>query len=367
MPTNGGRAGGAAKPDDEVIGDPRSIIVWRAEGLAAGELKGTYCVARVGPAGSSWESKPRSGGRRSGTTTWTINVDWKLSFTVDVGNLDKPEVHIRVYDKDWVSSDTYLGEARALLADLPADQVGKKLPLSGANTSEEDFVVVSSGGPTLLEQLGVKPSSFWETLAPIGQVKSVKVDDITGDGPFRLGEAPLPEVMRGLFWLTQQGSGSAVASFGGPSNDGGGCSTGVLDEAKYTIRCSGDRVWGGKTLGWTVDPDLVYHFTFDSADNPTKVEITPEFRKLGVAFVGEWLLDFDGVLEPGTNDPEYPGSIVWHRPSYILGVDVFTYKLVQVINDKGQRLEPAWSKFVAYMNDPANGGTPGEVLYYQID
>ena len=83
----------------------------------------------------------------------------------------------------------------------------------------------------------------------MGEVKSCPAKDVQGDFPLRVGRAPLPVELRGVFWLSDQGDGSALATFGGPSNDGGGCSTGELLGCRYKIRCGGDRTWAEASIG----------------------------------------------------------------------------------------------------------------------
>ena len=79
----------------------------------------------------------------------------------------------------------------------------------------------------------------------------------------------------------------------------------------------------------------------------------------------EWALDFDMNLTDGVDD--FKGSVVWSRPSWIYGKEMGTYALVQVIDERGAVIEPAWSQFVAYQSSPDAGDTPGTLHYRQID
>merc|ERR1711865_438367 len=101
------------------------------------------------------------------------------------------------------------------------------------------------------------------------------------------------------------------------------------------------------------------------AVNPTKCRIVPEARSFAMKVSAEWLLDFEMILLT-EGDERFPGSVAWKRPSYVLGVELKfkEYTLVQVIDAKGQRIEPAWSKFEEYENSTAAGSTPGEIYYY---
>jgi len=131
----------------------------------------------------------------------------------------------------------------------------------------------------------------------------------------------------------------------------------------------GDRVWAFADhtfLSWKFveAADLMYHFVFNDAKNPTRCQIYPEARNLGVTLSAntEWLLDFEmELLEAGHQD--FPGSIAWRRPSKIGGVEVNEYILVQVIDEHGDRIEPAWSKFVDYQNA---GHSPGAIFYREV-
>ena len=134
-------------------------------------------------------------------------------------------------------------------------------------------------------------------LRPIGELKSCKVADLTGAGPMLIGKAPMPKNLRGLFWLHAQGDSSCLASMGGPSNDGGGFSTGEMSK-DYWIRCSGDRSWAfadkdSTTLALSAEFDVVYDFQWDSVDDPTFAQIYIKFLNTGFKITNEWLMDYD--------------------------------------------------------------------------
>lgn len=351
--------------------EPRSVIIWGAKDLhdadCMGEGSDPYCIVRVGPSGKTWEEKARGSGRRSEVVSDVDSPRWDMGFGCDIHGMVKPEVHIRVYDKDWATEDDFLGEARVEFRVLEAAQDPMDLPLSGGHGT-----VVVSGGPLgLLDENNIKPSAFYEAMAPIGEMKPVQVEAITGDGPLLVGKEPLPVCLRGIFWLTDQGSSSALASFAGPNNDGGGCSTGHVHGNKYKVRVFGDRVWAMATGPATLSNmsldliDLVYHFVFDNGAKPTKCQIYPEVRELGITLTAEWLLDFEAHLV--AEDKEFAGSVVWRRPSWMLGEEIKSaeYALVQVIDAEGQRIEPAWSKFVQYQGSEDAGGSPGTVWFHE--
>jgi len=223
-----------------------------------------------------------------------------------------------------------------------------------------------------------KPSG----LKPIGELKSVKAADIGKDGPMLISKAPLPAAMRGLFWVQSQDESSCLASLGGPSNDGGGCSLGELgkDGKNYSVRVSGDRTWAFAdkdvgTLKAAKAVDLIYVFEFDSIEAPTFAQISPKL--FGVdPNIPEWLLDFEMSLVPDGHE-DYPGSVIWRRKSTILSSAINitpklgesnagNYYLVQVLSEDGSPIEPAFGKFVEAMKDPKAGDEPGVVWYHEI-
>jgi len=204
----------------------------------------------------------------------------------------------------------------------------------------------------------------------VGQVKSVQVESITGDGPLILGTASLPGDLQGLFWLSQQGTRSALVSFGGPTRDSCGTSTGQLADRQYAIRVTGDRIWTfaeqeGRSQSLVEALDLIYHFVFDDPINPKRAQIYPESKNLRFTLTAEWILDFEMELVQGGDD-RWPGSVVWKRQSKLFGISGGEYDLVQVMKGDGMRIEPAWSDFVNYQNSQETGGTPGMLFYREI-
>lgn len=353
--------------------EPRSVIVWGATGLHEADRVGKsdpYCIVRVGPGGSSWEAKAHGSGKRSPAVEGDNDPKWEMGFGTDTYGMDKPEVHIRVYDKDWATEDDFLGEAKAFFSELEAAAEPQEVKLSG----EHGSVRLSAGPLDLLKKHDIKPSACYDDMQRMGDLKEVSIDNITADGPLLLGKDPLPANLQGLFWLTEQGTSSALVSFGGPNNDGGGCSTGQLLGNKYNVRVSGDRVWSFATgplianLKLVDLLDLVYHFVFDDGANPTKCQIYPESRSVGITLTAEWILDFEAhFLEGG--DEAFPGSVVWNRPSYILNHEAKAaeYVLVQVMDAEGQKIEPAWSKFVEYQKSTEAGESPGKLWYHEVE
>merc|ERR1719401_314935 len=112
---------------------------------------------------------------------------------------------------------------------------------------------------------------------------SVPRDSITSYMP--VGKAPLPPQLRGIFWMTDQGKQSALMSFGGPSGHAE-YNTGSVDEhGCISIKLNGFRNWtmaDAETFSGYRAKDLIYHFEFDDAQNPTFAEILPEDAARGV-------------------------------------------------------------------------------------
>jgi len=219
--------------------------------------------------------------------------------------------------------------------------------------------------------------------------QQVMAGDVTGKGPLLLGKAPLPVALRGMWWLTHQGDSSALMSFGGPNLDGDGCSTGQLeDDGSYKIRVSGDRVWAfadkdSSNFQKAEKYDLTYRFEFDDLDDPqwAKIHIITKYDSccccgLECTRACPWCTNWTMYLND--DDDEFPQSLVWERKSTIC-CDAccfahifhgpswpccgYYYKIVQVIDEEGKRIEPAWSQFVEYENKDECGGSPGEITY----
>lgn len=189
----------------------------------------------------------------------------------------------------------------------------------------------------------------------------VHIDDFGRDQhPLIVGKAPLPPQLRGVFWLTEQENSSALMSFGGPNSDGCGASTGKLEiDGKYKIYCAGDRIWSvhepdawvGPHGFWTRCAGYYYNFKFDDSEDPQCAQIWPTLENLCCYFVPSCCLKFEMHLS--TTEPEYPGSYVWKRVSYQCGkvLEEAAYDLVQVIDENGKRIEPAFSLCEEYMKD----------------
>jgi len=215
-------------------------------------------------------------------------------------------------------------------------------------------------------------------------VKDVEINTLLdSNGKFRSDVGPRvqtqgPLALQGLFWLTQQGDSSSLASFA-KSYDGGYMGQGELREGDYAIsvRVGGDRGWSfadapGGNFETVELLDLVYNFRleFGSLDNPTGFSIIPEARNLGIKLEGtlaEWLLDFsmNKMTDEDAKAKGFPGSIVWDRVSAVgdQAVDSARYALVQVVDGNGTPIEPAYSQWVSHQNSADAGLTGGKIHY----
>merc|ERR1719362_1217371 len=180
------------------------------------------------------------------------------------------------------------------------------------------------------------------------------LEQLETEMPMIVGTAPLPTQLRGVFWVGNQGKSSALCSFGGPNKDkvesgGKECSSGKIgSDRKYCIRVSGDRVWSLRSnilsFVYAVN-DIRYVFTFDSAENPKYATIQNFCDMRG------WLPGYDVFFFAKLFDmvlmeshDTFKNSVVWKRTS-VMPFFNSTYKLVQVMDEYGVKIEPAWSTF----------------------
>lgn len=189
--------------------------------------------------------------------------------------------------------------------------------------------------------------------------------------PMRIGTAPLPEQLRGVYWLSDQGDSSSLVSFA-QSRDGLDVSPGEIpSDAKYKVRVTGDRTWSfaDESFNWEASQimDLIYEFEFDSATNPRTARVYAGGGKAasiiwtGVTYAVEFAMELRS--EPHTR---YPNSVVWDRPSRVFGNEVSSYEVIQVMNEDGEKLEPAFSDWVKYNDNKAlTGNTPGKIFYFE--
>lgn len=213
-------------------------------------------------------------------------------------------------------------------------------------------------------------------LNPKKQLQSIAVEDVGVNGPMIIGKAPLPLSLRGVFWLTDQEDSSCLMSFGGPNGDGGICSSGSLDDdGSYKVRVLGDRVW---SYGCECDEgpvELIYHFVFDDVEEPTHADIHPMGNRVGlkqdVNDCGQasplammFMSNAQHSMDLLDDDSEFPNSVVWKRKSGTCWLPLYTYKLVQILDEDGQKIEPAFTKFVTYMKEGGGKDSEGFTYYH---
>jgi len=319
----------------------------------------SYCETRYGQQGTAWEQKPRSSGRKSiPLLAPSKDPACNIAYRIVAGR--HTEVMVNLYNE--------LGGLIGQMTVPVAEDETSGLP--SIFSWGKDVAVSPSGQCTVklmkgnaLNQVGIKAEQTCLPKSPIAPQRSVKVEDITGDGPLILGTHPLPENLQGLWWLTNQGNGLALLSFGGPSDDGGCCSTGFMigPNSEYKIRVHGDRTAAFAHLPELtdvqrkLDPEYMFEFYQFNGANPISAR--------GSHMTPQGLSQYQVTYLPKT-DPlfpvEYPTSKVW-----IVGND--GSKLVQVIDGKGRRLEPAWTLFDEGMKASTAGNSPGWLFYSSVE
>lgn len=219
-----------------------------------------------------------------------------------------------------------------------------------------------------------------------------------------IGKKPLPAQLRGILWFTNWTNGPAMMSFGGPiaSTPNDGCSSGRIGkDGRYCIRENGDGTFASASksnliysyeLARSCDKHLKYKF--NSATNPTHADMAavigacprnpdtchkvlekigdigpalgldPEFTGIDMTLID--CVDHKHHL----SGKEYPNSFCWGRRNWgphKEGPDQLAYIMVQIVDEDGKPLEPAWSDFVAEQSNPLITGLPtGLIMYHDI-
>lgn len=345
-----------------------TVIVWGAD-LAGKPVPGLHCMVRYGGPTKTWDHMLRGTGRVSNTSgETTTKPRWDMGLFVLGG--EETTIIFRVVQANGDFLPATANVSTLLAAQERSESDRFTLSLRGVG-----HLQLSAHRGQVLHEHGLSASAGYESLQPIAPQRAVRVEDITGEGPLWVGRAPLPKSLQGLWWLTGQRSSSALVTFGGPNNDGDGCSNGYLkgDKHTYTIRTEGDRVFTTAQAS-AIDRlaegfDMMYYFEFNDAVEPTLGQIYVH-SGLGIGLSGQFsqhLLNFQMHLYPHSL-PEFPGSLVWLRNSSVLHFNAGEdYNLVQVMDGSGKRLEPAWSKFVRYQNSSITGDFPGWIFYKSLE
>lgn len=190
--------------------------------------------------------------------------------------------------------------------------------------------------------------------------------------PMRIGTDPLPKQARGVFWLRDQGDSSSLMSFA-QSNDGDGVSPGTIPaNGEYKIRVTGDRTWSfaDESFNWEASQvmDLIYTFKFDSATDPKYARVVAGGGSVtSVVWKAVTLAIEFGLELVEEEHPRYKSSVVWDRPSRIAGYELSSYQAVQVMDEHGNKLEPAYSDWVAYNLGEETGESPGTIYYFEAN
>lgn len=371
-----------------------SVIVWGATLGTRNDTshnKGLLCTVRYGRARTPWDEKLRGTGRISNTSepmadspTWNLGTlvtgsdQTELSvrvFALSEPDLSMPELHgKKLQGKRNLLGELSVGISTLLQASRNSVDGKASFKLPGGGHVR---LTAEQGGAApdfALARYGMTPSSSYEAFASIAGQQAVRVEDINGAGPMILGTAPLPPALQGIWWVNGPSAGSSLFSFGGPNNDGNGCSPGFISGEKnsYKVRAEGDRVVSMSDpsgLDKIVEAgDKVYDFQFDSAVNPVYARVSVLYQGLGFVSRDKWPeLIMNSQMHLQVNgDVQYPGSVVWMRNTSIWGVNAMDAKFVQVIDGKGKKIEPAWSKFAAFEKDPEKGNYAGWMFFKSV-
>jgi len=368
-----------------------SVIVWGATLGTRNDTKhndGLFCILRYGPAKSLWDEKLRSTGRVSNTSKpMSLSPMWNMG-TLVTGS-DKTELSVRIYALDEPEltlapelRGKKLQSQRRLLSEFSVGVGTLRQASRNSLDGKASFKLPGGGHLQLtaarggfapnfaLKDYGMSPSTSYEVAAPIAGQQSVRVEDINGAGPLLVGTAPLPVALQGVWWVIGESSGSSLLSFGGPNNDGNGCSLGYISGEKnsYKIRAEGDGVMAASEpsgLDKIIEAgDKTYHFEFDDAANPTFGQVYMLLEGIGMKekFPEQIMSSQMHLLPDG--DVEYAGSLVWLRNTTVWGLNIVgDTKLVQVMDGSGEKIEPAWSKFVAAEKESDSRAYPGWMFY----
>ena len=145
-----------------VPADHVAILVRGASGLHDADWLLTqksdpYVIVRIGATGSAWDDPDkRKAEYRSKVVADTLDPTWQLAFrhALDGADPSTREVHLRVFDRDFLSFDDRLGEARVTLAQLAShDNELHDYALAKADGSAAEGTVTLMRGERVEEAL----------------------------------------------------------------------------------------------------------------------------------------------------------------------------------------------------------------------
>ena len=209
------------------------------------------------------------------------------------------------------------------------------------------------------------------------RVRYVNVSDINATGPNAtvfVGKGPLPENLRGVFWLVDDG-GDALVSLGADpagSSPGDECSTGQLDEHNCatvsTVRPGGWIFQGVATPAGMFggafpspadklyrDCGMKWQYCLDNATEPTKIDLKPSATR---SCVNVFALSTTTASYKGKKN----GGHYWRVITKALGIIPMpswlpgNFDMIQVMDENGEWIQPAWDMFAA---------TNAQIVYYE--
>jgi len=319
-----------------------------------------------------------------------LNFDLGVGGVRDVGcgkslvNEDMSVGHVEV---PWRTTDSKVFGA---VADTDCEVCGRDLEARGILEShwwcarKRDFLFSRAWFIERSAESGVREEA--------GKTHTFNLTEADAQGtplPIPVGTSPLPQALRGIFWLSDQKASSALATFAGRTSikepaDCTWCSKGDLKLNGYRIMPVGDCHWAFATMtdgkeipgfgtlsgyGLARDLQVIYDFVFDHAEDPTSAHIRPIVNAIGSGW-GEWLADqtwiADFSMTKKTSEEAtqlgYTGSQVWKRQTDAVAT-LSPYDMVQIVDEDGSRIQPAWDAFVAYQHGEIAGTSPG-ILHY---
>ena len=106
---------------------PHAILIEKAQKLSRNvDIMGPadpFVIIRLGPVGAAWNAKARETERVSDTCWNTVSPTWNFAFRFAAPPPGADwELHCRVFDKDDLSSDDFMGECMVPLAALRAHE-----------------------------------------------------------------------------------------------------------------------------------------------------------------------------------------------------------------------------------------------------
>lgn len=163
-------AGRGKAATDDGGAEGLALLVRGATGLADADLFGrsdAYCCVRLGPAGSAFADKDAATERVSTTAVDSTSPVWQLAVQYPAPVPSSWEVHLAIRDRDFLSADDALGEARVPVATLREhDNALQTFPLHAASSDGGAAAAKAPGSVELMAGSRVEAQLVDEVNAP---------------------------------------------------------------------------------------------------------------------------------------------------------------------------------------------------------